>query len=76
VKPEDAYRVLTTALDSGYRLFDCALLYQNESAIGDVLEKIFSQGKYRREEVFITTKVLRSTESIRECIFIAFFIVL
>jgi len=50
--------VLRTALDAGYRLFDCALLYRNETFIGDALEKIFAEGKYKREDILITTKVI------------------
>lgn len=45
------------ALSNGYRLIDTATLYQNEKEIGDVLQKYLKDGKIKREEVFITTKV-------------------
>lgn len=48
---------IRTALDEGYRLFDCALLYKNENFVGEAFDKIFKEGKYKREDVFITSKV-------------------
>lgn len=50
-----------TALDAGCRLFDCALLYGNEPCVGNALQKMFDIGKVKREDVFITTKVLDAT---------------
>ena len=32
-------------------------MYNNEGEIGEVLEKMIKEGKIKREEVFITTKV-------------------
>jgi diketogulonate reductase-like aldo/keto reductase len=46
------------ALDIGYRHIDTAFAYGNEKDIGDALKKKFSQGKLKREDVFITTKVM------------------
>lgn len=45
------------AIQSGYRLIDCASVYQNEEDIGQVLHRILQQGTVRREELFITSKV-------------------
>lgn len=45
------------AVKSGYRLIDCAAVYQNEDQIGDVLGKLFDDGVVKREELFITSKV-------------------
>jgi diketogulonate reductase-like aldo/keto reductase len=33
------------------------LLYGNESWVGDAFKKIFDEGEFSREDVFITTKV-------------------
>lgn len=46
-----------TALDVGYRHIDTAFLYENEKVIGKVLQEYFSNGKLKREEVFITSKL-------------------
>lgn len=45
------------ALDAGYRLIDTAYLYNTEDEIGDALAGAFADGKLKREDIFITTKV-------------------
>jgi len=45
-------------LKAGYRHIDTAYSYMNEAAIGDVIHEWISSGKIKREELFITTKVL------------------
>ena len=45
------------ALHIGYRHIDTAHSYSNHKAIGDVLHQIFKDGKIKREDVFVTTKV-------------------
>lgn len=45
------------AIRCGYRLFDCAAVYQNEDQIGNVFEKAFREGIVTREELHITSKV-------------------
>src|SRR5690606_19841401 len=44
------------AIDVGYRMFDCASVYGNESLIGEVFEDAFKSG-IKREELFIIYKV-------------------
>ncbi|MDO8482496.1 MAG: aldo/keto reductase [bacterium] len=44
-------------LDAGYRHIDCAAIYRNEKEIGETFAKIFSEGRVKREEVFITSKL-------------------
>lgn len=51
---DDVRRALPVALDHGYAHIDTAEGYQNEAAIGDVLDG------YDREEIFLTSKVLPS----------------
>src|SRR6201990_3223823 len=46
-----------TALEVGFRHFDCAERYRNEEAVGDAMQAVFRAGAVRREEVFVTTKL-------------------
>ena len=45
------------ALHNGYRHIDCAATYGNEDEIGEALNKLFSEGKVKREDVWITSKL-------------------
>jgi diketogulonate reductase-like aldo/keto reductase len=45
------------ALEVGFRHFDCAERYRNESAVGEAMQEVFAAGKIRREDVFVTTKL-------------------
>lgn len=49
--------VVRIAIDAGYRHFDCADFYENEDEVGSALREAISDGKVKREELFITTKV-------------------
>ena len=46
-----------TALEVGFRQFDCAERYRNEEAVGAAMEEVFKAGTVRREDVFVTTKL-------------------
>jgi diketogulonate reductase-like aldo/keto reductase len=46
-----------TALEVGFRDFDCAERYRNEEAVGDAMQEVFKAGTIRREDVFVTTKL-------------------
>ncbi|XP_066247891.1 aldo-keto reductase family 1 member B1-like [Euwallacea similis] len=48
---------LNAALESGYRHIDTAFAYRNEDVIGNVINQWFSEGKLKREDLFITTKL-------------------
>lgn len=49
---------IIAATTAGYRLIDTADVYENEEAIGGALQWIFNNGSIRRDEIFLTTKVL------------------
>lgn len=46
------------ALKSGYRLIDTAKYYGNESEVGKAVTRAISDGICKREEIFITTKLV------------------
>ena len=46
-----------TALEVGFRHLDCAERYRNEEAVGDAMQAAFGEGKIRREDIFVTTKL-------------------
>ena len=45
------------ALEVGFRQFDCAERYRNEEHVGDAMRVVFQEGKVRREDVFVGTKL-------------------
>jgi len=45
------------AVSCGYRLIDCACVYQNEEQIGRVFTRLFAEHVVTREELFIVGKV-------------------
>jgi diketogulonate reductase-like aldo/keto reductase len=55
--PAQTKQAIKTALEVGFRHFDCAERYRNEEAVGDAMREIFEAGTVPREEVFVTTKL-------------------
>lgn len=55
--PDQVAWAVYGAVRAGYRLVDCAAVYQNEKQIGGVLKRLFDEGAVRREELFVTSKV-------------------
>jgi len=55
--PVAAKQATKTALEAGFRHFDCAERYRNEDAVGDAMQEVFKAGTVRREDVFVTTKL-------------------
>jgi diketogulonate reductase-like aldo/keto reductase len=53
----DTKRATKTALEVGFRHFDCAERYRNEQAVGEALREVFDAGTVQREDVFVTTKL-------------------
>lgn len=56
LKGHIARQAISTALDLGYRHIDTAVLYDNESDVGQAI----AQSNIEREELFLTTKVWHS----------------
>jgi alcohol dehydrogenase (NADP+) len=51
---------INAAIDVGYRHIDCSPIYENEAAIGNVFKKVFTQGKLKRDELWVTSKLWNS----------------
>ncbi len=55
--PRATREATRTALEVGFRHFDCAERYRNEEAVGDAMQAAIRQGMVRREDLFVTTKL-------------------
>mmetsp|Transcript_55728 Transcript_55728/g.135031 ORF Transcript_55728/g.135031 Transcript_55728/m.135031 type:complete len:330 (-) Transcript_55728:118-1107(-) len=55
--PERVYRSLDVALESGIRSIDTALIYRSHVQIRHVLGNWLAEGKIKREDIFVATKV-------------------
>jgi len=55
--PGEVYQAVRTAIEIGYRHFDCAWRYANESEIGQALIDAINAGDVTREELWITSKL-------------------
>jgi diketogulonate reductase-like aldo/keto reductase len=45
------------ALQAGFRLLDTAERYHTEKEVGEAMQEVFSEGKIKREDVFVITKL-------------------
>jgi diketogulonate reductase-like aldo/keto reductase len=45
------------ALNAGFRLLDTAERYRTEKEVGEAMDEVFKEGKIKREEVFVVTKL-------------------
>ncbi len=45
------------ALEAGFRLLDTAERYQTEKEVGEAMQEVFKEGKIKREDVFVVTKL-------------------
>ena len=53
-----ATRVATkAALEAGFRLLDTAERYRTEKEVGEAMQEVFKEGKVRRQDVFVVTKL-------------------
>ncbi len=57
--PDAAVTISATraALEAGFRHFDCAERYRNESEVGEALQAGIAAGGIAREDIFVTTKL-------------------
>ncbi len=55
--PGEIAAAVREAIALGYRHIDCARVYRNEAAIGEVLAEVLASGLVKRDELWITTKL-------------------
>lgn len=53
----DTLSKVEMAINAGYRLFDTAQKYKNEGAVGEALSSAIAEGRLKREDIFVTTRV-------------------
>jgi len=54
IKTNEAVRI---SLEAGFRQFDCAERYRNEEQVGEAMRAVFKEGKVKRKDVFVGTKI-------------------
>uniref|UniRef100_A0A8C4W2R9 NADP-dependent oxidoreductase domain-containing protein n=1 Tax=Gopherus evgoodei TaxID=1825980 RepID=A0A8C4W2R9_9SAUR len=55
--PGAVQEAVEVALDAGYWHVDCAYFYQNEAEIGAAFQKKFGEGRLKRDELYVVSKV-------------------
>jgi diketogulonate reductase-like aldo/keto reductase len=55
--PVATKEAVRTSLEAGFRHFDCAERYRNEEQVGESMRAVFNEGKIKRKDVFIGTKL-------------------
>ena len=55
--PRATEQATKTAMEVGFRHFDCSERYRNEQAVGDAMRDVFKAGTIQRKDVFVTTKL-------------------
>lgn len=58
VDPDEAYRIVTDALEVGYRHIDTAAAYRNEEGVG----RAIADSGIPREELYVTTKLFNTDQ--------------
>ncbi|KAJ8680124.1 hypothetical protein QAD02_015911 [Eretmocerus hayati] len=65
--PREVEDAVKLAIDAGYRHFDCASVYGNETEIGRAIRDKIKEGVVRREDLYVVTK-LWNDEHAQKCV--------
>ena len=60
-KPGTVGAAVEAALKEGYRHIDCAHIYENETEVGEVIQRCFKEDVVQRDDIFITSKLWYSS---------------
>jgi diketogulonate reductase-like aldo/keto reductase len=55
--PTETKKAVKAALEVGFRQFDCAERYRNEKEVGEAMKEVLREGKIKRKELFVGTKL-------------------
>jgi diketogulonate reductase-like aldo/keto reductase len=55
--PVATQKATKAALETGFRALDTAERYRTEKEVGDAMKEVFNDGKIKREDVFVITKL-------------------
>jgi diketogulonate reductase-like aldo/keto reductase len=58
--PVETKNATRAALEAGFRQLDSAERYRTETEVGEAMQEVFKEGKIKREEVFVATKLWNS----------------
>ncbi|GHB71479.1 aldo/keto reductase [Persicitalea jodogahamensis] len=59
-KEGELYKAILEAIEIGYRHFDCAAIYGNEAEVGRALRHAMDEGRVKRDQLWITSKLWNS----------------
>mmetsp|Transcript_2167 Transcript_2167/g.3047 ORF Transcript_2167/g.3047 Transcript_2167/m.3047 type:complete len:335 (-) Transcript_2167:607-1611(-) len=59
-RPGEVFTAVKVAINSGYRLIDCAAGYNNQIEVGNALSESFASGIISREDIFVTSKLFQT----------------
>ncbi|XP_025416818.1 aldose reductase-like isoform X2 [Sipha flava] len=62
------YEAIKSAINIGYRHFDCAAYYNNEKFVGMAINEKIKEGVIKREEIFITDKLWNNKHNPEEVV--------
>ena len=58
-KVNEVEAAVECAIEYGYRHIDGAWAYENEDEVGNAIKKKIREGKIKREDLFVVTKVTK-----------------
>ena len=56
-RADEVFEGIIKAFENGYRLIDTAMVYGTEAGVGRAVRELVKSAKYKREDMFITTKI-------------------